>query len=90
MPYVEKVLNLVKEKMSYSLLIKEDPRNLIKRCPNPNCGLVWLKVAGCDGETNCGNRGWGDTEIKDEINLKSFLSYTFSYFEGKLSYSKKE
>ncbi|CAK69183.1 unnamed protein product (macronuclear) [Paramecium tetraurelia] len=28
--------------------------NWIKQCPY--CGLVWIKVVGCDNETTCGNR----------------------------------
>jgi hypothetical protein len=42
--------------LSYDPNDKTDILNLIKRCPNPDCGLVWLKVQGCDGITYCGNR----------------------------------
>lgn len=26
----------------------------MRKCPH--CGLIWLKVIGCDGETYCGKR----------------------------------
>lgn len=42
--------------MSYNLLDKTDPRNLIKRCPN--CQLIWYKTEGCDGATTCGNKSF--------------------------------
>jgi hypothetical protein len=47
--FVEKVMPL----MSYNLFDNEDPRNLIKKCPN--CNLIWFKTEGCDGTTHCGN-----------------------------------
>jgi len=31
---------------------------MFKACPH--CGIIWVKVAGCDGETTCGNRLNGD------------------------------
>ena len=61
---VNRVTDFVKKSMSYSLLNKEDPRNLLKKCPK--CGLVWLKVSGCEGETICGNRSMSNSEIKNE------------------------
>lgn len=41
-------------KMSWDI---EDPSNLknqLRKCPN--CGLVWVRVEGCDGNTQCGAR----------------------------------
>ena len=35
------------------IIIPDHPFNLVKKCPN--CGLIWLKVDGCDGDTTCGN-----------------------------------
>lgn len=31
-----------------------DIRDLFRACPN--CGLIWMKVMGCDGMTTCGNK----------------------------------
>ena len=39
--------------MSYSLIDKNDVRNLIKKCPE--CGIIWIKVDGCPNVT-CGER----------------------------------
>lgn len=44
--------------MSYSLFDKEDPRNLIKRCPF--CEEIWFKTEGCNGQTSCGQRGFSN------------------------------
>ena len=35
--------------------------NRFKKCPY--CGLIWFKIAGCDGKTRCGNRD----SIKDKF-----------------------
>ena len=68
--------------MSYSLLDKSDPRNMIKKCPF--CELIWIKVSGCDGETFCGNVPTGEKEF-----LKgNFLRFVFNFVKGKLYYKK--
>ena len=43
--------------MSFSLLDLNEPRNLFKKCCH--CGIIWLKIGGCDGNTTCGYREWG-------------------------------
>lgn len=40
--------------MSYNPDDQEDPRNMIRACPE--CKEIWIKVEGCDGVTTCGNR----------------------------------
>lgn len=53
---IEEIIKLTQLKM------KDDKAhffNFIKACPN--CGLIWLKVSGCEGETTC-----GAFPIKDE------------------------
>ncbi len=42
--------------MSYNPLDTRNPRNLIRKCPY--CEEIWIKVEGCDGETECGRRNW--------------------------------
>ncbi len=32
------------------------PDTPFRKCPHPGCGLVWIKVEGCDGPTTCGAR----------------------------------
>ncbi len=34
---------------------KTDIRDLIKKCPNPACGLIWFRIEDCPN-TTCGNR----------------------------------
>jgi len=51
---VEKVDEVVKSVLTFDFTNPNDPRNLIKKCSN--CGEIWNKVEGCDGETTCGNR----------------------------------
>lgn len=53
---IDQITKYISNFMSYSLLDNTDPRNLIKQCPNPACGLIWFKTEGCDGETVCGRR----------------------------------
>ena len=45
--------------------------NWIKQCPY--CGLVWIKVVGCDSETTCGNRVFCDyDELSEENSLNKY------------------
>jgi len=47
-------MKMCREKMTWDI---EDPshlKNQLRKCPN--CGLVWVKVEGCNGATTCGNR----------------------------------
>ncbi|CAD8097347.1 unnamed protein product [Paramecium sonneborni] len=48
---IEKVIQKTQEKMKQS---QNHCYNWIRQCPY--CGLVWIKVIGCDTETTCGNR----------------------------------
>ncbi len=59
--------------MSYDLNDKQDPRNLIKRCPNPSCGLIWFKTEGCAGATSCGSR----VSVFFDILKKGSLKFEF-------------
>ncbi|UJR17313.1 hypothetical protein I4U23_004208 [Adineta vaga] len=77
--FVEKVVPL----MSYNLFDNQDPRNLIKRCPN--CQLIWFKTEGCDGQTTCGRRGFSDHTI---FSSKAFWKYQLKRIGGKLHWEK--
>jgi hypothetical protein len=44
--------------MSYNPDDNSDPRNQIRKCYH--CEEIWIKVEGCDGITNCGNREWDE------------------------------
>ncbi|EAS01560.1 50S ribosome-binding GTPase (macronuclear) [Tetrahymena thermophila SB210] len=72
-PIVEQVRKAASQNMSYSLLNPQAPQNLLKQCPN--CGQIWLKVAGCDN-TTCGNR---QLEKDYYSGGKSFMKFTFDW-----------
>eukprot|EP00392_Amoebophrya_sp_AT5.2_P007258 g7272.t1 len=55
-----------------------DWRNAIRRCQF--CEEVWVKVAGCDGETECGARTGGSDGVAGE----SFFVQMWDWVEGKL------
>ena len=76
MPLVEKVRKLASEKMSYSLFDKKNPKNMFKACPH--CNLIWVKVAGCDGETTCGKRLSGE-DILDQQEGDTFSTPKFKF-----------
>lgn len=66
----------VKNHMTYDINDSTNPKNRIKKCPE--CGIFWWKVAGCDGETRCGNREWGNGESESEIvSRRSFFRFVF-------------
>lgn len=46
----------------------------LKQCPY--CKLIWIKVAGCDGETTCGNRVYS---FKDEVLKKPSTQRRYSF-----------
>ncbi|KAL4485034.1 hypothetical protein ABPG72_014554 [Tetrahymena utriculariae] len=72
-PIVEKIRKAASQNMSYSLLNPQAPQNLLKKCPN--CGLIWLKVVGCDN-TTCGNRELG----KDYYSGgRQFMKFQFDW-----------
>lgn len=48
-----------------------DIRDLLKKCPK--CGLIWMRVEGCEGETSCGGR----PQIFDFEDSKFMLRYHF-------------
>ena len=58
----DKFCNKINPLMSSFLFDGEDVRNMIKQCPN--CGEIWFKTEGCDGETNCGAKV---TKISDDL-----------------------
>ncbi|KAL4429653.1 hypothetical protein ABPG74_017062 [Tetrahymena malaccensis] len=73
-PIVENIRKVASQSMSYSLLDLKDPRNKFKKCPH--CGIIWLKVEGCNGNTTCGNRVFG----KDiYLNSKYFMKYLYDF-----------
>jgi cytochrome c2 len=76
MPLVEKVRKLASERMSYSLFDKKDPKNMFKACPH--CKLIWVKVAGCDGQTTCGRRLDG-SDILDRLPSDTFSTPKFKF-----------
>ncbi|KAG4069944.1 hypothetical protein HA402_015168 [Bradysia odoriphaga] len=71
--------------MSYNLFDNEDPRNLIKQCPN--CKLIWYKTEGCDGETKCGNREW---DVKSPSSIKAMFKYVVNWVNGKINVQKNQ
>jgi len=54
---------------------------MFKACPH--CGIIWVKVDGCDGKTTCGNRLSGD------YFLDRKPSDTFSTPKFKFSWANK-
>ncbi|KAM3132486.1 hypothetical protein pb186bvf_015445 [Paramecium bursaria] len=69
---------------SDAMRLKPDhPFNKIKQCPN--CGLIWLKVLGCDGVTTCGN--FPSTEYG--ATFSQLLNYQISYGQNGLQIVKK-
>jgi len=52
--------------------------NRFKKCPY--CGLIWFKIAGCDGKTKCGNRDL----IKDKF-FGYYKDYIVKYENKKLT-----
>lgn len=81
--FVNKIVPL----MSYNLFDHGDPRNLIKKCPNPLCGLIWFKTEGCDGATTCGNNGFSNYF---DQRSKPFWKYVLKLVNGKLRWTKNE
>ncbi|CAF3570331.1 unnamed protein product [Adineta steineri] len=79
--FAEKVAQL----MSYNLLDKTDPRNLIKRCPK--CQLIWYKTEGCDGTTSCGNNGFSSYF---DLSSRPFFQYKLVRVNGKFTWRKNE
>ncbi|KAL4432270.1 hypothetical protein ABPG74_020238 [Tetrahymena malaccensis] len=73
-PIVENIRRVASQQMSYSLLNPKDPRNLFKQCPN--CGIIWLKVEGCDGLTSCGKRYY---DMDFYVNVKQFMKFKFDW-----------
>ncbi|UJR12402.1 hypothetical protein I4U23_016579 [Adineta vaga] len=79
--FVKKVIPF----MSYNLFDTGDPRNLIKKCPNPECGLIWFKTEGCDGTTTCGNSSFSSYF---DHSSKPFWRYALEWVNGKLQWKK--
>ena len=78
--FVERVAGI----MSYNLCDNQDPRNMIKRCPN--CGLIWFKTEGCDGSTTCGNR----VSNYYDILSKPWWKYQLRRINGKLQWTRTQ
>lgn len=76
--------NQVIPRMSYNLFDNQDPRNLIKQCPN--CGLIWYKTEGCDGATTCGNRGFEHSTCGS--SLREIFNFVMTYIDGKIRVKK--
>jgi len=57
--------------------------NRFKKCPF--CGLIWFKIAGCDGKTRCGNRDL----IKDKF-FGHYKDYVVKYENKQLSITKED
>lgn len=73
---VEQVRKEASSRMSYSLYDQREPKNMFKACPH--CRIIWVKVAGCDGETTCGNRLSGDY-IFDRKPGDTFSTHKFRF-----------
>ena len=60
-----------------------DWRNKVRECPY--CKEVWVKVAGCEGETTCGNYAdLGATETTSE----GILGWAWIKIKGAYTYQK--
>ena len=57
--------------------------NRFKKCPF--CGLIWFKIAGCDGKTRCGNRDL----IKDKF-FGHYKNYIVKYENKQLTITKED
>lgn len=45
----------IKKEVAFELKDRKyDVEDLFKKCPK--CGLVWMRVEGCEGKTSCGGR----------------------------------
>jgi len=52
---------------------------MIRRCPH--CDLIWIKVQGCDGLTNCGSRAWsGDAFVDSSEGSSSTIQKKKKYW----------
>lgn len=72
---IDKIVKLTQEKMKTD---KHHPFNFIKACPH--CGLVWLRVSGCDGITSCGDFPTTD-DNKDIVSCTTPNNYKISITE---------
>jgi len=78
-------MKMCRGKMTWDI---EDPshlKNQLRKCPNDNCGLVWVKVEGCDGATTCGNRPSANyqkdvAQASGGMGVLNPLSFIVSYF----------
>lgn len=56
-----------------------DPRNQLRRCYH--CGLIWIKVDGCNKNTTCGCRNWkhGSVDSAAYGHMKPYYKYSFDF-----------
>ncbi|CAD8214699.1 unnamed protein product [Paramecium pentaurelia] len=81
MEQVDHIVKLTQQK------IRQDEKhffNFIKACPN--CGVIWLKVAGCEGKTNCGNFPEEDEYFQ---NYKYTQKYVFEISEKGVKFQER-
>lgn len=57
----------------------------LRKCPH--CGLIWAKIEGCSGDTECGNRPSSGLDVRDP-NYGVLATFSFIVTGGKLSISK--
>ena len=62
--------------LPYDISDTSDWRNSVRECPHSDCKLVWVKVAGCDGDTTCGARGFSESE-KSETKGEAILGWAW-------------
>ena len=79
---IDEFVDYLSKFMSYSLCDNQDPRNLIKECPN--CHLIWFKTEGCDGETTCGRR-----QFSNYYDTNTSVTVWFKYFIEKVGKTLK-
>lgn len=84
--YCDEYVELVVSNMSYNPNDKDDPRNMIKRCPF--CGLIWLKVEGCDNATICGSIPTSYFDFETEP--KPFYGFIIKKINGYLNLFRTE
>ena len=57
----------------------------LRKCPH--CGLIWIKVEGCDGSTTCGNRPQTVNDMRNSA-ISVLATFCFEWIGHKLKITK--
>ncbi|CAB3991710.1 Hypothetical predicted protein [Paramuricea clavata] len=57
----------------------------LRKCPH--CGLIWTRVEGCDGSTECGRQPSSVNDIRDS-SFAVLATFAFSWVGNKLNIAK--